>query len=318
MDSVIVIASLVHPFLAYPDPWAVGALGFQYQLLSVLELLCFQACLHSCLKFLGAVQWVVPSVVSWAVQRVVALSYPSIDTLFQIMEVVLKTDGNEGRSEGKSLVWKLLRANESLLSDANYARTFSKIVLSSCQRCLSSLLDLFKTAENYYYIVDEQISVEADNLLWLLDILVDRRAAEEFASLWANQQKLANMHSKTKTPSRHLVSCVTTRLFVGIGNGEILLAKDTRQLLLQTWFQPLVDDFSRLRELSSFDPEVVEENIERLILDLTPENQRSLLLAWYECFLKKGDKCPDLRKAFQGWCRRTFSKAPSHLSLLFK
>ncbi|MCL7028388.1 hypothetical protein MKW94_013403 [Papaver nudicaule] len=240
------------------------------------------------------------------------------------MEVVLKTYGNEGRREGKSLVWKLLRANGSLLSDANYAKTFNKIILSSCQSCLSSLLDLFKNAENcsllcYNYVVDEQISVVADNLSWLLDILIDRRAAEEFALMWANQQKLANLHSKTKTHSRHLVSCITTRLLIGAGNGEIRLAKDTRQLLLQTWFQPLVDDFSRLRKLSSFDPRVVEENVERAILDLTPENQRSLLLAWYECFLKNGgDKCPDLRIAFQGWCRRTFSKTPPHLSLLFK
>ncbi|MCL7039672.1 hypothetical protein MKW94_003474 [Papaver nudicaule] len=278
-----------------------------FPLLNVLELLSFQTCIHSCLKYLEAVPWV--------------LSRPSnIEALAQIMEVVLKTDGNEGRRKGRSSVLKLLREYNSLLTDVKSAKRCNKIIFSSCESCLKLLPELFKTAENcnlkdYYSSVDEQISLKADNLSWLLDILIDRRAVEEFALMWANQQKLANLHSKTETPSRHLVSCITTRLIVGAGNGEILLAKDTRQLLLQTWFQPLVDDFPRLRELSSFDPRVVEENVERAILDLTPENQRSLLLAWYECFLKNGNKCPDLRKAFQGWCRRTFSKTPPHLSL---
>ncbi|KAI3868290.1 hypothetical protein MKX03_000201 [Papaver bracteatum] len=152
---------------------------------------------------------------------------------------------------------------------------------------------------------DKQISLEADNLLWLLDILADRRAAEEFALMWANQQELANLHTQTRARSRHPVSCITTRLLVGVGKGEIILAKGTRHLLLQTWFQPLVDDYAHLRKLESFDPEVVEENIERAILQLAPKDQRSLLLAWYGCFLKDGENCPDLRKAFQDWCRRT-------------
>ncbi|KAI3910952.1 hypothetical protein MKW92_008449 [Papaver armeniacum] len=153
------------------------------------------------------------------------------------------------------------------------------------------------SAECYNPPVDEQISLETNNLLWLLDILADGQAAEEFALMWANQQELANLHKKTRTRSRHLVSCVTTRLLVGIGNGEILPAKGTRQLLLQTWFQPLVDDYSRLLKLESFDPEVVEENIGRAVLELTPKNQRSFLLAWYECFLKDGENCPDLLKS---------------------
>ncbi|KAI3920598.1 hypothetical protein MKW92_042222, partial [Papaver armeniacum] len=202
-------------------------------------------------------------------------------TLAQIMEVVLKTKEDEGRREGKSLVLKLLRANNSLFSDVDFAKTCNKYILSSCQSCLNSLSVLFKMAKNhslesYDPPVDEQISLETDNLLWLLDILEDRHAAEEFALMWANQQELANLHTKTRTRSRHLVSCITTRLLVGIGNGEILLAKGTRQLLLQTWFQPLVDDYSRLRKLESFDPQVVEENIERAILQLPEKYQRSL------------------------------------------
>ncbi|KAI3888326.1 hypothetical protein MKW92_002374 [Papaver armeniacum] len=291
--------------------------------LQVLELICVQTCVHSCLKYLRAVQRFVRSSLKYlggVVQWVIGSDASCPSTLAQIMEVVLKTKGDEGRREGKSLVLKLLRANNSLLSDVNFTKTCNKNILSSCQSCLDSLPVLFKMAENhsaecYNPPVDEQISLETDNLLWLLDILADGQAAEEFALMWANQQELANLHKKTRTRSRHLVSCVTTRLLVGIGNGEILPAKGTRQLLLQTWFQPLVDDYSRLLKLESFDPEVVEENIERAVLELTPKNQRSFLLAWYECFLKDGENCPDLRKAFQNWCRRTFSKTPPHLIL---
>ncbi|KAI3844839.1 hypothetical protein MKX03_004560, partial [Papaver bracteatum] len=286
----------------------------------VLELLFIQTCVH---EYLGAVQRVVHSCLKYSrdvVQWVVGSDASCPSTLAQIMEVVLKTKGDEGRREGKSLVLKLLRANNSLLSDVDFAKTCNKNILSSCQSCLNSLPVLFKMAENhsaewYDPPVDEQISLETDNLLWLLDILVDRQAAEEFALMWSNQQELANLHAKTRTRSRHLVSCITTRLLVSIGNGEIFLAKGTRRLLLQTWFQPLVDDYSRLLKLESFDPEVVEENIERAILELAPKHQRSLLLAWYGCFLKDGENCPDLRKAFQDWCRRTFSKTPPHLIL---
>ncbi|KAI3908549.1 hypothetical protein MKX01_009351, partial [Papaver californicum] len=205
----------------------------------VLELLGFQICVYSCLEYLGAaaVQW-----------------------------VVLKTDqGYEGRLVGKSLVLKFLRGQEqdNPLGDMN---STNKTILSSCQSCLNSLLNLFREA------IKKQSSshwvFEVDNLLWLLDILEDRQAAEEFALMWANQKNLANLHNKVYLPTRHLVSCITTRLFAGIQNGKIFLKKDTRKLLLQTWFQPLVDDYPKLKDLKSFDPRKLEEDIEVGILEL--------------------------------------------------
>ncbi|KAI3951950.1 hypothetical protein MKW92_025049 [Papaver armeniacum] len=236
-----------------------------------------------------------------------------------MVKVVLKTDGKQGRNQGKSLVLKLIREHDSLLSDVNLAATINKNMLSSCERCLNSLLNLFKQALGYDY-VNTDIALEADNLLWLLDILVDRQAAEEFALLWANQWELANLHKRLNghnKRTRHLVSCVTTQLFVGIGHGKILVAKDTRQKLLKTWFQPLLDDYSSLRKLESFDPKVVEENIERTTLELTLQDQQNILMAWFECFLKKGNACPDLLKAYENWCRRSFGKTPP-LSLPFE
>ncbi|KAI3863306.1 hypothetical protein MKW92_021733 [Papaver armeniacum] len=236
------------------------------------------------------------------------------------MGKVLKTDGNEGRFVGKSMVVKLLREKDSLLSDVNSDETCNKIILSSCRSCLDSLQKLFMEAARVGYYAgyydefeDKQVSLEVDNLLWFLDILVDRQAAEEFALMWANQRELANLHTKLWMPSRRLVSCITTRLFVGIGNGEILLANDTRQLLLLTWFQPLVDDYTCLQRLPSFDRIVVEQNNERIILELTLEDQQRILLAWFG-YVLNGDICPNLQKAIEGWCTRTFTlsvKKPS-------
>ncbi|KAI3975838.1 hypothetical protein MKX01_015386 [Papaver californicum] len=171
--------------------------------LQVLELLGFQTCIHS------------------------YVSNPSVEALSHIIEVVIKTNEKEGRREGKSMVLKLVREHGIFLSDMSSAEISNKAILSSCQSCSNSLLNLFRKAR-------------------------------------------------------------TTRLLAGIGNEEILLTKDIQQLLLQTWFQPLVADYPCLRKLKSFDPKA------------------SFLLAWYECFLKDSYKFPDLRNAFQSWCKRTF------------
>ncbi|RZC52034.1 hypothetical protein C5167_020460 [Papaver somniferum] len=280
MDCAVVIASLVRPFFVNPGTVSGGASGFKFQLLNVLELLAFQTCIHSCLEHMGAALWVGEKVKVNVSSDVPA---PSIATITRVMEVVIKTGEDDGRRVGKSLVLKLLNGNHSFLSDMISAETCNKNILSLCQSCSNSLLYLFRKAEIHYLIyqrvdedVDEQISVEVDNLLWLLGILVNRQAAEKFALMWANQQKLANLHKKFRTPSRHHVSCITTQLLDGIGNGKILLAAEIRKLLLETWIQPLVDDYPRLRKLQSFDPKEVEENIEKAILELTPEAQQTV------------------------------------------
>ena len=43
------------------------------------------------------------------------------------------------------------------------------------------------------------------------------------------------------------VSCITARLFVGIGREEMLPSKNTRLSLLQVWLQPLINDYSWLQ-----------------------------------------------------------------------
>ncbi|KAF9593977.1 hypothetical protein IFM89_026648 [Coptis chinensis] len=116
--------------------------------------------------------------------------------------------------------------------------------------------------------------------------------------MWANQNELASLHSKLLTVSHHLVSCITARFFVGIGRGEILPSKDTRKLFLETWLQPLIDNYYWLQHsCRSFDQKVVEEGIGQTTLTLPLEEQQSILLAWLGKFLKAGDNCPNLQRA---------------------
>ncbi|KAF9609385.1 hypothetical protein IFM89_015726 [Coptis chinensis] len=304
------------------------------RVLKISELLGFQRCIESCLEYLEAVPWVgeeeeekvVSSVlrvrsdntgVTPVLKRITSeISYPLNDTLANIMELVLKSNEERGRREMKSLVLRLLRENNSPLGDGSSADVLNGSIYNSCKCCLGSLLILFKSASQPGFIdqsmdsrgpVAKQIALEADNLLWLLDILADRQAADEFAVMWANQNELASLHPKLPTVSRHLVSCITARFFVGIGRGEILPSKDTRQLLLETWLQPLIDDYYWLQHsCRSFDRKVVEEGIGRTILTLPLEEQQSILLEWLGKFLKAGDNCPNLQRAFEVWWRRTF------------
>ncbi|KAH9663323.1 BTB/POZ domain-containing protein [Citrus sinensis] len=308
-----------------------GAIVFKVE---VAELLGFSLCIKSCLEYLEAVPWVgeeeeekvVSSVlrlqgegvgVSPVLKRISSdVSNPPSDTLSHIMELVLKSNEERGRREMKSVVLKLLRENNSVPNNAGSADICSETIYTSCRSCLNSLVALFRQANEPEFAdksvhnkepVVKQIVLEADNLSWLLEILAIRQAADEFALMWASQQELAALHSKIPVVTRYRISCITARLFVGIGRGELLPSKDTRQMLLQTWLQPLIDDYSWLQHgCRSFDRKVVEEGIGRTILTLPLEEQQSILLAWLGSFLKAGDNCPNLQRAFEVWWRRTF------------
>ncbi|WOK91677.1 hypothetical protein Cni_G00368 [Canna indica] len=301
------------------------------RILKVAESLGFHACIKSCLDYLEAVPWVgeeeecvVSSIrqlqddnygISPILNRVASdLSNPPNGTLSHIMDLVLESSEDRGRREMKSLVLKLLKEN-NLVTNGSVDLCIDSLY-NSCKRCLESLLDLFKQASEPGFSdkskeardpVVRQIALEADNLLWLVEILADRNAADEFATIWAGQNELALLHSSVPIMSRHLISCITSRLFVGIGKGEMLPSKETRKLLLHVWLQPLIDDYSWLQHGSrSFDRKVVEEGIGRTILTLPLEDQQSILLSWLGSFLKAGDNCPNLQRAFEVWWRRTF------------
>ncbi|KAL6012420.1 hypothetical protein ACLOJK_002908 [Asimina triloba] len=301
------------------------------RILKVAESLRFQSCIQSCLEHLEAVPWVeedeekvISSIlhlrsdrkaVAPVLKRVTSdISNPPHDTLVHIMQLVLKSNEERGRREMKSLVLKLLR--ESSLINNGSVDICNGNIYDSCRSCLNSLLLLFKQASEPGFKENsveskgptaKQIALQADNLLWLIEILSERQVADEFASIWANQCELAELHSKLPMVSRHLVSCITARLFVGIGRGEMLPPKETRLQLLQTWLQPLIDDYSWLQHgCRSFDRKMVDEGIGRTILTLPLEDQQCILLTWMGSFLKVGDNCPNLQRAFEVWWRRTF------------
>ncbi|KAK4367683.1 hypothetical protein RND71_011475 [Anisodus tanguticus] len=299
------------------------------RIIKVAEQLGFKSCMLSCLEYLEAVPWVgeeeeekvVSSVlrlqsegigVTPVLKRVSSdISKPHKDTFSHILELVLKSNEERGRREMKSIVLKLLREKNCLPSSSGSVDSYNEIIYGSCRSCLDSILILFKQAAEPEFSnkepVVKQMVLEADNLLWMLEILTDRQAADEFAVMWGSQQELASLHTKLPIVSRHHVSCITARLFVGIGRGELLPSKDTRNLLLQTWLQPLINDYSWLQHgCRSFDRKVVEEGIGRTILTLPLEEQQSILLSWLGSFLKAGDNCPNLQRAFEVWWRRTF------------
>ncbi|XP_022949690.1 BTB/POZ domain-containing protein At3g50780-like [Cucurbita moschata] len=300
------------------------------RILKVAECLGFKSCMQSCLEYLEAAPWigdeeeekVITSIlrlqsegigVSPVLKRVSAnVSKPHNDTLSHIIELVLRSNEERGRREMKLVVLRLLRENQNVPSHASSADICNEIIYSSCRSCLTSLLFLFQQAAETDFSdrkepVVKQITLEADNLSWLLEILADRQAADEFAVMWSKHQELAALHGKLPVVSRYRVSCITARLFVGIGKGELLPAKDTRKLLLHTWLEPLINDYSWLRHsCGSFDRKVVEEGIGRTILTLPLEDQQSIMLTWLSSFLKVGDSCPNLQRAFEVWWRRTF------------
>ncbi|KAL5196569.1 hypothetical protein ABZP36_000081 [Zizania latifolia] len=302
------------------------------RILKVAELLGFRACIMSCLNYLEAVPWVgdeeenvVSSIrqlhcenygVSSLLKRVASdLTNPPNDTLAHIIELVLKSSEDRGRREMKTLVLKLLKNN---IWTNGSTDSFVVTFYSSCRNCLESLLNLFRQASDPELaeqssdkkdMIFRQITLEADNLLWLAEILADRNAADELTSIWANQEELAGLHCRVPVMHRHLVSCVTARLFVATGKGEALPSKETRKLLLDVWLQPLMDDYNWLQHgCRSFDQKVVEEGIGQTILTLPLEDQQTILLTWLGRFLKVGDSCPNLQRAFEVWWRRTFVK----------
>ncbi|XP_062190657.1 BTB/POZ domain-containing protein At3g50780-like [Phragmites australis] len=300
------------------------------RILKVAESLGFRACIMSCLDYLEAVPWVgdeeenvVSSIrqlhnenhiVNPLLKRVTSdITNPPNDTLAHIIELVLKSSEDRGRREMKSLVLKLLK--ENVLTNAS-ADSCVMTLYSSCRDCLESLLTLFRQASDPEFPeqssdnkepVFRKIALEADNLLWLTEILSDKNAADELTVIWASQGELAKLHCKIPVMHRHLVSCVTARLFVAIGKGEVLPSKETRQLLLDVWLQPLMDDNKWLQHgCRSFDRKAVEDGIGQTILTLPLEDQQAVLLAWLGRFLKVGDSCPNLQRAFEVWWRRTF------------
>ncbi|GMJ00317.1 hypothetical protein like AT1G63850 [Hibiscus trionum] len=221
--------------------------------------------------------------------------------LLKLLHVVLEGKDEKARREMKRLVLKMLRENSS----HNDLRKES--LYSASDGCLELLQYHFLRAASADLQDASQIARQADNLHWILDILVDRQIGEDFLKTWASQSELSDAHSKVPVVHRYEVSRVTARLFVGIGKGQLLASKEVRCLLLQTWLVPFYNDFGWMRRTSKgLDRLLIEDSLSNTILTLPLAWQQEILLTWFDRFLNSGEDCPNIQKGFEVWWRRVF------------
>ncbi|KAG2302764.1 hypothetical protein Bca52824_031415 [Brassica carinata] len=191
------------------------------------------------------------------------------EVLLNLLHIVLEGKDEKARRDMKTLVSKMLRENSS----GNDLRKESLYL--ACDGCLHKLKRQFlQAAESDLENVD-QIARQADNLHWILDILIDRQIAEDFLVMWASLSELSDVHGKVPVVHRFEISRVTARIFVGIGKGQILTPKEVRCLLLRNWLTPFYDDFAWMKRASKgLDRYLVEDGLSNTILTLP--------LAWHQ------------------------------------
>ncbi|KAK1436252.1 hypothetical protein QVD17_02031 [Tagetes erecta] len=225
------------------------------------------------------------------------------EVILKLLHTVLEGKDEKARREMKALVAKMLHENSS----HNDLRKES--LYSACDKCLILLKRHFLKASTGELQDAAQITRQADNLHFLLDILIDRQISEDFLKSWASLTELSEVHSKVPPLHRYEISRVTARLFVGIGKGQLLASKDLRCLLLQTWLVPFYDDFAWMKRASrGLDRHLIEDGLGNTILTLPLTWQQEILMTWFERFLNSSDDCPNIQRAFEVWWKRAFWK----------
>ncbi|XWS53215.1 hypothetical protein CRYUN_Cryun11dG0138800 [Craigia yunnanensis] len=257
----------------------------------------FDAGISSCLEYLEAVPWSedeeenvlshlsqleLHGSMAEVLQRV--SSEPSTsaradDTFLKILSGVLQAKDDKARREMKTLISRLFR--EDSFDDDNRLDVSKDTLYHLCHRCLSSLVLCLSEATGMDNsrrdrgVLMAEIAREADNLQWIVDILIDKRMANDFVKLWADQSELAELHSKIPTMYGHEISRITAQLCIAIGRGNILVPKDSRFSLLSTWLEALYEDFGWMRRASrSVDKKLVEDGLSQTILTLTLRQQQ--------------------------------------------
>ncbi|ONI00448.1 hypothetical protein PRUPE_6G089700 [Prunus persica] len=303
-------------------------------LLKVSAAIMYDEGIGSCLEYLKAVPWSeeeegkvisqlnelqlhddLASEVLLRVSSEPSTSARADEIFMRLLTGVLQAKDDRARREMKTLISRLLR--EDAASGSNNRLDVSKETLYHlCHRCLSSLVLCLSEATGMddsrrdRGVLMAEIAREADNMQWIVDILVDKKMGDEFVKLWADQKELAVLHSKIPTMYRHEISRITAQLCIAIGSRQLLVPKETRFSLLSTWLEALYEDFGWMRRASfrSVDKKLVEEGISQTILTLPLQQQQGILLSWFDRFLNKGDDCPNIQKAFEVWWRRAFIK----------
>ncbi|KAJ8551814.1 hypothetical protein K7X08_028257 [Anisodus acutangulus] len=302
-------------------------------LLKIASAIMFDDGVLACLEYLEAVPWsqqeeekvvshlsqlqLPDSAADNILQRLVtepSTSSRSDDILQRLLTGVLHAKDDKARREMKKVISRLLRENTNNSSSHESNLDISRDTLYHlCHKCLTSLILCLSEATSAddnrqdRGVLMGDIAREADNLQWLVDILIDRKMGDEFVKLWAEQKELSVLHSKIPTMYRHEISKITAQLCVAIGRGNLLVPKDVRYCLLSTWLESLYDDFGWMKRAGrSIDKKLVEEGLGQTILTLPLAQQQTILLTWFDRFLNKGDDCPNIQRAFEVWWRRSF------------
>ncbi|KAD3336391.1 hypothetical protein R6Q59_028386 [Mikania micrantha] len=302
-------------------------------LLKVCDALKFDDGISSCLEYLEAAPWseeeeerVISNLNELhlhnnheVIQRLALEPSTSskMDTICsRLITGVLHAKDEKARKEMKTLISRLLKDDRSS-SDHNYSLNkldISKETLYTiCHKCLTSLVICLSEATSY----DEnrgfmsEIGRLADNLEWVVDILIEKQISEEFVQLWSDQTELAVLHSQVPVMYRHKISRITAQLCIAIGRGNILVPKETRLALLSTWLESLYDDFGWMkRDSRTGHRRLIEDGLTQIILTLPLSQQEAFLMSWFGRFLEKGDDCPNIQRAFEIWWRRAFVRQP--------
>ncbi|RWW34300.1 hypothetical protein GW17_00000937 [Ensete ventricosum] len=231
-----------------------------------------------------------------------------------ILDGVLQAKDKKARRDMKALIARLLREDvDQSNMHCNKIEISRETLYRLCHKCLDCLLQLLSEAANFGEGQGDRASLmgevarEADNVQWLVDILINKRIADEFVAVWADQSELSTWHSKIPCMYRFEISRITAQLCIAIGRGQILVSKDTKISLLRTWLEALYEDFSWMkRACRVFDKKLIEDGLSATILTLPMAEQQEILLRWFDCFLSKGDNCPNIQRAFEVWWRRAF------------
>ncbi|KAM0046665.1 putative chromatin remodeling & transcription regulator BTB-POZ family [Helianthus debilis subsp. tardiflorus] len=303
-------------------------------LLKVCDALKFDDGISSCLEYLEAVPWseeeeerVISNLnelhlhnTNEVLQRLPLEPSTSskIDNIFsKLVTGVVHAKDEKARKEMKTLISRLLKEDNKSGSDHSYSHSkldVSKETLYTiCHKCLTSLILCLSEATSH----DEnrgimsEIGRVADNLEWVVDILIEKQISEQFVQLWSEQNELAILHSKVPVMYRHKISRITAQLCIAIGRGNILVPKETRCGLLSTWLEALYDDFGWMkRDSRTVHRRLIEEGLSQIILTLPLSHQEAFLMSWFSRFLEKGDDCPNIQRAFEIWWRRAFVRQP--------
>ncbi|XP_052183417.1 BTB/POZ domain-containing protein At5g60050 [Diospyros lotus] len=301
-------------------------------LLKVSAAIMFDAGIMSCLEHLEAAPWseeeeekVVSDLADLRLQHSAAevlqrvsdeasTSSRADDIFLKLLAGVLQAKDDKARREMKILISRLLREDTHDPSSYSNRLDISKETLYHlCHECLSSLILCLSEATSMddsrrdRGVLMGEIAREADNMQWIVDILINKKIGDEFVKLWADQNELAILHSKIPTMYRHEISRITAQLCIAIGRGQILVTKEVRYCLLSTWLDALYEDFGWMRRACrSIDKKLVEDGLSQTILTLPLPQQQGILLNWFDRFLNKGDDCPNIQRAFEVWWRRAF------------